>query len=101
MKTKILHTIIVFFFSISLFSQSIEILSFNENPLEVNPLFGSDLTINYKYTSESGATSNHIYIGLEILDANKNYKATVAETTLRNQPVGNNIQNSVSFCFFL
>ena len=97
MKTKILHTIIVFFFSISLFSQSIEILSFNENPLEVNPLFGSDLTINYKYTSESGATSNHIYIGLEILDANKNYKATVAETTLRNQPVGNNTQNSVSF----
>ena len=94
---KFLLTIMSLFFTCLLTGQSIEIVSYGENPLEVNPLLGSNLNINYKYTSETGSTGNHIYIGLEILDANNTYQSTVKEITLNNQPVGNNTQNSVSF----
>jgi hypothetical protein len=79
------------------FSQAIEIVSFSENPLEVNPLVGSNLTINYKYTSEAGSTDNHIYIGLELLDGGNTYQSTISEITLNNQSAGNNTQKSVSF----
>jgi len=94
---KFLITIMCLFFTCLLTAQSIEIVSYGENPLEVNPLLGGNLSINYKYTSESGSTGNHIYIGLEILDENNTYQSTVKEITLNNQPVGNNTQNSVSF----
>jgi arabinogalactan endo-1,4-beta-galactosidase len=89
----------LFFFLIPglLLSQSIEVISFNENPVEVNPLIGADLTINYKYTSESGSTGNHIYIALEILDSGNNYQSTVADITLENQTAGTNITGSVEF----
>ncbi len=80
-----------------LFSQSIEITSFNQNPLEVSPLLGGNLTVNFNYSSEVGATNNHVYIGLEILDANNQYVKTIAETTLQNQQAGTNIQKSVNF----
>ncbi|QOD61955.1 glycosyl hydrolase 53 family protein [Polaribacter haliotis] len=79
------------------FSQSIEITTFNNNPLEVNPLIGGNLKVNYKYSSEAGSTGNHIYIGLEILDANNTYVSTVKEVTLNNQTAGTNLQNSVDF----
>lgn len=78
------------------FSQSIEILSYSQNPLEVSPLLGANLDINIKYSSESGATNNHIYIGLEELDNNNNYVKTIAESTLENQTSGQNLQISVS-----
>ena len=90
-------TIISLFLTSVLASQSIEIVSYGENPLEVNPLLGSNLTINYKYTSEASSTGNHIYIGLEILDGNNTYQSTIAEATLNNQSVGSNTENSVAF----
>lgn len=77
------------------FSQAIEIVSFNENPLEVSPLTGSNLTINYTYSSETGATGNHIFIGLEILDSNNDYYASVSGVTLQNQTSGENIVGNV------
>jgi arabinogalactan endo-1,4-beta-galactosidase len=80
-----------------LFSQSIEISSFNENPLEVSPLLGATLTINFKYSSEVGSSGNHIYIGLEILDSNNTYVKTIDGVTLLNQQAGAEIQKSVSF----
>ncbi|MBG7611643.1 glycosyl hydrolase 53 family protein [Polaribacter sp. BAL334] len=80
-----------------LFSQSIEISSFNENPLEVSPLLGATLTINFKYSSEVGSSGNHIYIGLEILDSNNSYVKTIDGVTLLNQQTGNEVQKSVSF----
>jgi arabinogalactan endo-1,4-beta-galactosidase len=81
----------------ALISQSIEITSFVNNPVEVNPLVGGNITVNYSYSSETGSAGNHIYIGLEILDSSDSYQSTVAGTTLTNQQVGNNIQNSVEF----
>ncbi len=80
-----------------LLSQSIEVSSFNSNPLEINPLTGGNLTINYKYTSEAGSTGNHIYIGLEILDSNNSYISTVVDLTLENQQPGTNVTNSIDF----
>ena len=83
------------FIPIMLFSQSIEITSFNSNPLEVNPLTGGILTINYKYTSETGSTGNHIYIGLELLNSDNTYQSTITDITLENQASGANIVGSV------
>ena len=53
-----------FLFMNALISQSIEIVSYGENPLVVNPLIGSDLTVNFMYSSEDGSSGNHIFIGL-------------------------------------
>ena len=97
MRNKISVIILSLFFTSVLFAQSIEVVSYGENPLEVSPLLGTNLTVNYKYNSEPGSAGNHIYIGLEILDANNTYQSTVAEVTLNNQPVGNNTQNSTNF----
>ena len=60
------------------FSQSININSFSDNPVEVHPLVGGNLTINYEYTTEVGSIGNSIYIGLEILDENNEYQRTRA-----------------------
>lgn len=76
--------------------QSVEVLTFNENPLEISPLLGGDLSVNFKYTSQSGASANHIYIGLEVLDENNQYISTVSGKTLRDQQAGTDIQKSVS-----
>jgi hypothetical protein len=72
-------------------------VSFSENPLELNPLVGNDLIINYKYTSETGSNGNHIYIALELLDGDNTYQSTISEITLNNQSAGNNTQRHVSF----
>jgi len=77
------------------FSQSIEIISYSQNPLEVSPLLGANLELAIQYSSESGATNNHIYIGLEELDNNNNFVKTIAEVTLENQTSGQNLQLSV------
>jgi len=96
---KVVYFILLmsFLFMNALISQSIEITSFVNNPVEVNPLVGGNITVNYSYSSETGSAGNHIYIGLEILDSSNSYQSTVAETTLTNQQAGNNIQNSVEF----
>lgn len=86
-----------FLLSLVLFSQSIEIISTTTNPLEVNPLLGGNLAVNYKYTSEVGSAGNHIYIGLELLDGSNSYISTIAETTLHNQTPGTNLTGSVNF----
>ena len=95
---KIKFITLLLFFSVTLCkSQSIEIMGFNENPLEVSPLLGADLTVNFKYTSEAGASSNHMFIGLEILDSNNQYVSYINGVTLNNQPAGTDVQKSVSF----
>lgn len=76
-------------------AQSIEILSLTDNPLEVNPLIGGNLIVHFKYSSETSSTGNNVFIGLEILDSNNNYKSSITGITLANQQPGNNIQNSV------
>lgn len=97
MKNLRLFLLIILGIPAIAFSQSIEIVSFNQNPLELHPLTGGNLTINYKYTSETGAAENHIYIGLEILDSAHNYYETVTGITLQNQPSGTNKTNNVQF----
>lgn len=94
-KKNILTITLIYIFSLS-YSQSVEITSLNSNPLEVSPLLGADLIINFKYNSQSGATANHLYIGLEVLDSNNNFVSTVSGVTLRDQQAGNNISKSVS-----
>jgi arabinogalactan endo-1,4-beta-galactosidase len=79
------------------FGQSIEVLSFSENPLEISPLLGGDLKVNFKYSSEVGASSNHIFIGLEILDSNNQYVSYINGIALNNQQAGSDIQKSASF----
>lgn len=78
-------------------AQNIEIVSYGENPLVVNPLTGSDLVVNYKYSSEAGSSGNHLFIGLEILDENNNYVSYVNGKTLENQTAGTDKTGSVSF----
>ena len=97
MLKKIILLKCLLFLPFLFFSQTIKVLSFNENPLEINPLTGGNLTINYTYSSETDATSNHIYIGLEILDSSNSYIKTVAEITLENQTSGANITGTTSF----
>ncbi|MGK0412130.1 MAG: arabinogalactan endo-1,4-beta-galactosidase [Polaribacter sp.] len=82
---------------IVLYSQAIEIVSYGENPLIVDPLTGSNLTVNYKYTSEAGSSGNHLFIGLEILDENNNYVSYINGATLENQTAGIDKTGSVSF----
>ena len=98
-KFKIIKAILFcfVFYNKTVFSQSIEITSFNKNPLEVSPILGGNLTVNFKYSSEIGATNNHVYISLEILDANNQFVKTISESTLQNQQAGTNIQKSVNF----
>ena len=84
-------------FSNILVSQSIEITGFNENPLQVSPLLGSDLIVNFKYTSEAGSTGNNIFIGLEILDSNNQYVSYINGVTLNNQQAGTNVEKSAAF----
>ena len=76
-------------------AQSIEIISFANNPVEVNPFIGGNVVVNFKYSSETGSTGNNIYVGLEILDSNNNFKSSITGKTLINQQTGNNIQSSV------
>jgi arabinogalactan endo-1,4-beta-galactosidase len=98
MISKIKITLIIFILLSTIsFSQSIEIVSFGENPLEISPLLGGDLMVNFKYSSEVGATSNHIFIGLEILDSNNQYVSYINGITLNNQQAGTDIQKSASF----
>jgi arabinogalactan endo-1,4-beta-galactosidase len=95
---KVVYFILLlsFLFTNALISQSIEV-TFANNTVEVNPLVGGNITVNYKYSSETGSAGNNIYIGLEILDSNNSFKSTVKEVNLPNQPAGNVIQKSVEF----
>lgn len=78
------------------FAQSVEITSLSENPLEVSSLLGADLTINFKYTSQTGATGHNIYVGLEVLDGNNQFIKTISGKSLTSQQPGSDIQKSVS-----
>lgn len=80
---------------IGVIAQSIEIISLVNNPVEINPFTGGNVIVNFKYTSENGSTGNNIFIGLEILDSNNNYKSSITGKTLHNQQAGNNTQSSV------
>ena len=80
---------------IGVIAQSIEIISLVNNPVEINPFTGGNVVVNFKYTSETGSTGNNIFIGLEILDSNNNYKSSITGKTLLNQQAGNNTQSSV------
>ena len=92
-KTTILLLFVIL--KIETTAQSIEIISFVNNPVEINPFTGGNVVVNFKYTSETGSAGNNIFIGLEILDSNNNYKSSISGETLINQQVGNNTQNSV------
>lgn len=92
---KILSLISFCITSIS-FAQSIEVESFNQNPLEISPLLGGDLQVNFKYTSQAGSSGNNLYIGLEELDANNQYVRTIDGTSLENEPAGTDVQGSVN-----
>ena len=80
-KTTTLIKITLFILSVIIkivvTAQSIEIISLVNNPVEVNPFTGGNVVVNFKYTSESGSTGNNIFIGLEILDSNNNYKSSI------------------------
>ncbi|SDR67248.1 Por secretion system C-terminal sorting domain-containing protein [Polaribacter sp. KT25b] len=97
MKNLKIFFLVILIFPTFVFSQAIEIVSFSENPLEVNPLIGNNLTINYKYSSEPNSVGNHIYIGLEILDSTNEFYASVSGITLENQSSGENIKGNVQF----
>ena len=93
--TKITFFILSLIIKVVVTAQSIEIISLVNNPVEINPFTGGNVVVNFKYTSETGSTGNNIFIGLEILDSNNNYKSSITGKTLLNQQVGNNTQSSV------
>jgi hypothetical protein len=74
--TLLLISIII---KIGVKAQTIEIISFVNNPVEINPFTGGNVVVNFKYTSETGSVGNNIFIGLEILDSNNNYKSSIQE----------------------
>jgi arabinogalactan endo-1,4-beta-galactosidase len=91
-KSKFLIFII---FPILSIAQSIEITSFNQNPIEVSPLLGGDLDVNFKYTSQTGSPGNNLYIGLEQLDENNQFIKTIDGVSLENEPAGTDVERSV------
>lgn len=94
-KFKNILFIILCFCSVYVKAQSIEIISFN-SPLEVSSLLGGELTVDIKYTSESGATSNNFYIGLQELDENNQFVSTIDGVDFVNQTAGTNISLSTN-----
>jgi arabinogalactan endo-1,4-beta-galactosidase len=93
---KKLQILIFIILPILSMAQSIEIISFNQNPLEVSPLLGGDLQVNVEYTSQSGSTGNNLYIGLEELDANNQFVRTIDGVSLENESAGTAVQLSVN-----
>lgn len=77
-------------------AQSIEVVSFNQNPLEISPLLGGNLQVNVKYTSASGNTANNLYVGLEELNSNNQFVRTIDGISLVNQTAGNDITRVVN-----
>ena len=77
-------------------AQSIAVSTPNQNPLEVSALLGANLTVNVQYSSEAGASSNHIYVGLELLNQNNQFVRTVSERTLQSQTAGQNLTLEVA-----
>lgn len=77
-------------------AQSIEVISFNQNPLEVSPLLGGDLQVNVEYTSQSGSAGNNLYIGLEELDVNNQFVRTIDGVSMENETAGTDVQLSVN-----
>jgi arabinogalactan endo-1,4-beta-galactosidase len=94
MKTSQLLILIIF--PILSMAQSIEVESFNQNPLEISPLLGGDLQVNIKYTSEAGSPGNNLYIGLEELDASDQFVRTIDGASFENEPAGIDVQLSVN-----
>ena len=92
-KTKFLILIILPLLSMA---QSIEVISFNQNPLEVSPLLGGDLQVNVEYTSQSGSAGNNLYIGLEELDGNNQFVRTIDGVSMENETAGTDVQLSVN-----
>jgi arabinogalactan endo-1,4-beta-galactosidase len=90
MMKKILFLLLLILPKIGV-AQSISVSTPNQNPLEVSPLLGANLTVNIQNKSETGATSNHIYVGLEELNQNNQYVRTVSERTLQNQTSAQNV----------
>ncbi len=95
MKHHYTYFLCLLFFQATI-AQSIEVLSYGENPLEIHPLTGGELVINYTYTSEPDAEGNHIYIGLELFDASGSFLSVLSGQTLQNQTVGNGLEGSVT-----
>lgn len=91
---KKILVIIMVLNSFKFWSQNISISSFSQNPLEISPLLGGNLIVNFNYSSEQGATSNHVYIGLELLNSSNQYVKTISEVTLQNRPAGINMQGT-------
>ena len=92
-KTKFLILIILPLLSMA---QSIEVISFNQNPLEVSPLLGGDLQVNVEYTSQSGSAGNNLYIGLEELDVNNQFVRTIDGVSMENETAGTDVELSVN-----
>jgi arabinogalactan endo-1,4-beta-galactosidase len=91
---KNIITLLLLLISSNFWSQNITISSFNQNPIEISPLLGGNLVVNFNYTSEQGATNNHVYIGLEVLNSSNQYVKTISEVTLQNRPAGTNVQGT-------
>ncbi|MGB2128946.1 MAG: sialate O-acetylesterase [Flavicella sp.] len=87
MKKFWLNTLFTIFMS-TMNAQSIEILTFGENPLLLDTTKGGTVTVRYKYSSEFGATSNHVYVALELLNGNNQPVATIAQKSLSDQQAG-------------
>ena len=94
-KFKNIFFIILCLCTVYVEAQSIEVISFN-NPLEVSPLLGGELTVDIKYTSEFGATSNNFYIGLHELDENNQFVRKIDGVDFVNQTAGTDVSLSAN-----
>lgn len=80
MKKTLLLVITVILSISNMVAQSLTVTSIDTNPAEVD----SDVTLNYEYTNSN--PNDIIYIGLELLNSDGSWSATIAETTVN--PVG-------------
>ncbi|HBK84146.1 MAG TPA: hypothetical protein DDZ41_11235, partial [Flavobacterium sp.] len=87
---RFIYLILLLQFPIILFSQSIRVVSFSQNPLEVSPLTGGSLQLSFSYSSQF--TGNNIYVGLEELNSNNKFVRTIDGVSFLNQPAGSEVQ---------
>ena len=90
MKKKLL-LLFSLFIAFAINGQSIAITSIDTNPVEIDPVTGGTITVNYIYTSTNA--DDVIYVALELLD-DWTYESTVVDANVDPAAMGTDLTGS-------
>lgn len=93
MKTKLLTCLIVLCLALTANSQAITITSVDTTPVEIDPVTGATITVNYQYTSTNA--DDFVYVALELHD-DWTWEATVAEGNNTPVALGTDLTGSIT-----